>query len=934
MALPALKTSASLAALVILSVAGGTAWAGTTGKIAGSVTDAETGEPLPRVNVFVEGTDRGAATDDEGDYVILNVPPGIYTLRSSMMGYKEGRAADVAVSVDFTTRVDFGLQLTVLEVGEEIVVTAEKPLVRMDLTSSQAVVGSREIAEMPVEGISDVLEVQAGVVEDAGGAIHVRGGRATEVAYQLDGISLTDAYSGMKAVEIENMAIQELQVISGTFNAEYGRAMSGVVNIVTKEGGDELGGELSLALGDYLSDHTRIFYNIDDANPADIVDFQASVDGPVPGLGERLNFFSSGRFLTDDGYLYGQRLFSPSDDPTDPGFVWPDPDTAQAVSMNRGEHLSLQGKLSFRFSPTVKLTYGALRDRGDSRSYSHEFRYDPDGDYQHRQGSWSHSVSLNHTLSPRTFYTVKLSRFFYDYRHYAFQDPEEILERISSGEPIDSRYVDPDLLNNNAANFRTGGCRMDHLYRNTTTTVGRFDITSQVTKTHQAKTGVEFRAHRLRLHEFELIPKEEEGVRIEPFVPDVPPLESPLHNEYTHQPVEASAYIQDKMEFQDLIVNVGLRYDFFEPDGRVPTDLEDPHNDVYTTNVWDDELDTLITITGLDPVQPFNEDGTYNYWRYKYRDAKPKHQFSPRVGFAYPITDRGAIHFSYGHFFQTPTFEYLYTDPEFEVEKGLETRMGNAALNAQKSVIYEIGLQQQLSGTIAMDITGYYKDIRDLLGTEIHETYQMGQKYALYVNRDYGNVRGITVALSKRRSGYLSASIDYTYQVAEGNASDPDATFWDNQSIPPRESEKQVVPLDWDQTHTLNFSVTLSEPQSWGISLLGRYGSGLPYTPAFEYQRTGFENSERKPAQYNVDLRAHKDFHMSRARFTLFLKIYNLFDRTNEDDVYSDTGRADYTLTRSTGEVTGPLTYDDYYNNRAEYYSAPRQVKVGMSVAF
>lgn len=933
MRLPTGKSLSLFLALLIFSPMGGAAWAGTTGKIAGAVADAETGEVLPGVNVIIEGTHLGAATDLEGDYAILNIPPGTYSLKATMIGYREGRAINVNVSIDFTTTVDFHLQPAVLEIGDAIVITAERPLVRLDLTSSQAVVGAEEISEMPVEDMADVLGLQAGVVEDAGGGIHVRGGRASEVAYQLDGISVTDPFSGMKAVEIENMAVQELQVISGTFNAEYGQAMSGIVNIVTKEGGDRLAGNLSLCSGDYLSSHEDIFYNIDDRNPFDIVDFQAGLNGPIPGLGRKLSFFSSIRSLADDGHLYGRRLFNPSDDPTDSAYTWPSPDTAQAVAMNRKKRTSLQSKLTYKLSPTVKFAWGTSGDKSNCRAFSHDFLYNPDGDYQHHHRSWSHSVHLNHSLSPKAFYTAKLSRFFYDYRYYVFQDPEEILDKISKGEQIDSRYVDPDLLNNNIANFRSGGTEMWHFYRNTTTTVGKFDITSQITKTHQAKAGIELRKHRLCLHEFELIPREEDGVRIEPFVPDIPPIESPLHNEYAHHPVEASAYIQDKMEFKDMIVNVGFRYDFFEPDGRVPTDLRDPHNDSYTTNIWDDQLDSLVTVTGLDPVKPFNEDGSYNYWRYKYREAKPKHQFSPRIGIAYPITEQGAIHFSYGHFFQIPTFEHLYADPEFEVEKGLTTRMGNADLNPQKSVIYEIGLQQQLSERIGMDVTGFYKDMRDLLGTEIHEIYQMGHKYALYVNRDYGNVRGITLALNKRRSGLLSASIDYTYQVAEGNASDPNATFWDNQSIPPRESEKQVVPLDWDQTHTLNFSVTLSEPDSWGIGILGRLGSGLPYTPAYQHQRTGFENSERKPPQYNFDLKAHKALKLGPIGCSFFLKIYNLFDRMNESDVYSDTGRAGYTLTRSTGEVTGPLTYDDYYR-RAEYYSAPRQVRAGISIGF
>jgi len=315
-----------------------------------------------------------------------------------------------------------------------------------------------------------------------------------------------------------------------------------------------------------------------------------------------------------------------------------------------------------------------------------------------------------------------------------------------------------------------------------------------------------------------------------------------------------------------------------------------------------------------------------------FEDAKPKTQLSPRIGIAYPITDRGVMHGSYGHFFQIPPFEYLYTDPEFEVYPlGLETRMGNAELEPQKTVIYEIGLQQQLTDAIALDVTGYFKNIRNLLGTKIYETYVMGQKYAQYINRDYANVRGVTIALEGTYSQYLSASLDYTYQIAKGNASDPNAVFWD--ALANRELEKFFVPLDWDQTHTLNGAVTIGYSQQWGISLIGRYGTGLPYTPSYEGIRIARENSERKPPQYNVDLRAYYNLKLIGSNFSLFFKVYNLFDRMNEVNVYTDTGRGGYTLIGDPGKIRGINTLEEYLV-RPDFYSSPRHVILGFSAGF
>jgi outer membrane receptor for ferrienterochelin and colicin len=329
-----------------------------------------------------------------------------------------------------------------------------------------------------------------------------------------------------------------------------------------------------------------------------------------------------------------------------------------------------------------------------------------------------------------------------------------------------------------------------------------------------------------------------------------------------------------------------------------------------------------------------------NQWTYKYKNAEPVHKISPRIGIAYPITDRGAIHFSYGHFYQIPTFEQLYHNPEFEVWPGglgvrigssdyEANKMGNAELKPQQTVIYEIGLQQQLSDDIGIDITGFYKDIKNLLGTEIINTYTQ-DKYARYINRDYGNVRGFTLALKKRRSNYVSATMDYTYQVAEGNASDPDAAYHDARSN--KESEIQVVSLDWDQTHTLNMQVTVSQPGSWGVSLIGRLGSGLPYNPKVVDVGTTFENSERKPPQYTFDLRAHKDFRLRGLEYSIFLKVYNLFDRKNEIIVYPDTGRAGYTIVPR-GSVRGVNTLEEYLN-RPNFYSEPRRVISGVSLEF
>ena len=875
---------------------------GQTGKIVGKVYDASTKEPLPGANVIIEGTTMGAASDVNGNFLIIGVPPGIYTLRATMIGYRDYRIQHVRVMTDKTTRLNFPLQMTVLQAEEAVTVVAERPLVQKDLTSTEAVVDADVIQQMPVQNFDEVVNLQAGVVDG-----HFRGGRIGEVMYMIDGIPVNDVYSGNFALQVETNAIQELQVISGTFNAEYGQAMSGVVNIVTKEGSDHYTGEISSYASDYVSNHKRIFWNIDRFNPT--YNLQGNLSGPIPGLGKKLTFYASGRYYDTDGYIYGKDVFVPSDHsnfttggPQNPqawviqahGKSYPFSEKlaqklirdADAVPMNSRRRITGQFKLTYKLSGNDKLSYEGLVQRQNWRNYDHRFRLDPSGIYRSFQDSYNHIFKWNHVLSQRAFFSLRFANFQTKFRQYVYEDP------------FDSRYVTKQRLQDSGANaFLTGGMQMWHFRRSTTSNIVKFEITDQITNVHQLKAGVVGKKHRLWLHEFEVVPE----------LPNrIPPLSSYNNNEYTHYPVEASAYIQDKIELEYMIVNVGLRFDYFDPDGVVPTNFLRPDSG---------------------PKKP----------------APTSTQLSPRLGIAYPITDKGVIHISYGHFFQIPSFRYLYTNPEFDIYPlqgtpspppySVLNTLGNASLRPQKTVIYEIGLQQQLGMDYALNVTVYYKDIRNLLGTEVRQNLQ-GIFYGRYINRDYGNVKGVTVALKKRYSHGLSASIDYTFQIAKGNASDPETVFLDR--LAGKESTKQMVPLDWDRRHQINCSVTYGNPGSYGVSVIARFGTGFPYTPTFQNIQTAVENSARRPNVYNVDLYAYKDLKFGRTTLSLFLRVFNLFDRLNELQVFTDTGRAGYSLAPIyTGGLRpqGINTLEQYYI-RPDFYSPPREVQFGLSFEF
>jgi len=258
-----------LFALLILTVGQIDIFAGTTGKIAGIITDASTGEPLFGANIVLKGTQMGAATDLNGNYAILNVSPGPYTIVVSMVGYQSVQFENVQVKVDLTTSLDVSLKETAVET-EAIIVIAERSLVIKDNTGSLSSTTAEQIENLPVNSVQDILRLSAGVIEEAG-RLSIRGGRTSEVAYWVNGISTTDVYNGSVGLTVENSAVQELQVISGTFNAEYGQAMSGIVNIITKQGGKDYKGQISVYTADYVSSRDEFnFYKnlVTDADPA------------------------------------------------------------------------------------------------------------------------------------------------------------------------------------------------------------------------------------------------------------------------------------------------------------------------------------------------------------------------------------------------------------------------------------------------------------------------------------------------------------------------------------------------------------------------------------------------------------------------------------------------------------------------------------------
>ncbi len=888
-----------------------TAMAGTTGKIAGLVQDKMSGEPLVGVNIYLENTVLGATTDVNGDYVILNIPPGKYTVIAQYIGYHEVKVEGVRISIDRTTTLNFELSEETMELESAIVVQAQRDLIQKDLTSSKAVVSSEQIESLPVVEMSDVLQLQPGVSRGANGEFHIRGGRSSEIAYQVNGVSISDAYDGSQAVDIDNNSIQEIEVISGTFPAEYGNAMSGVVNAVTKEGSQTFEGNMQIFTGDYLSNFTDYFYNIDNFNPVQDYSLRGSLSGPIA---HNLTFFLTTRYNYTDGYLYGSRKFSVTGDT----LVARRPDGSfedgTVVPMNWSKNWTGQGKLTYTPTGTLKLTSEFLFSRRNFQDYDHNLKFAPDGNLNKFLDSYNGWLSMTHTLSTTTFYEVKTALLIKRFEQYLYESPTDPRYLDPSGHVVGENVV-PWRADGNA--FATGGTNNSRFSRETRTFQVRADLVSQMNKNHLVKMGVETRLHRLTLDGYSV----QDGALNDKdlFLPTVPDKNSAQRSSYVRKPREFAGYIQDKIEYKDLTINVGVRLDYFDPNAKVPAiqsdpDINDPINAAY------------------DSVSYAERESVY------LKDATPKWQLSPRLGISYPINSEGTIHFSYGHFLQVPSFEYLYNRSDYRLpdNPNNEGVFGNADLDAQRTIMYEMGMQQGFATDFRVDVTGFYRDVRDWISTSAPIRTLNNGTYIKYINKDYSNIKGLTFSFNKRYSDNYSFDLSYTFQIAEGSNSSPEDEF--NAINSGAAPTIFILPLDWDQRHLLNLSFYYGK-ENWGSSVIARYGSGLPYTPAITQVTSdrgisaGLQrNSREKPGQFTVDLRLHYTFELANARLTAFLRVFNLLDNRVVVNVFGDTGKADFTTNYNNVTTNGPNTVQEYIRF-PWHYAPPRRVQFGLEMA-
>ena len=903
---------------------------GTGGKIAGRVFDAATKERLPGVNVSVDNTQLGAVTDPNGEYFIINVPVGTYTVRASLVGYAARGSSDVRVVLDMTTTVDFTLSSREIQ-AEEIIVSATRPAIQQDRTSTKYTVDRDMINSLPVDDIRQVIQVQVGV-----DGSHFRGGRFNESLFMVDGIQIKSpvngyiGFTGGFAVYVPQINVDEVQVSTGGFEAEYGNAQSGVVNTVTREPSGPLSAKLRVRTSDFPWAKMDLKPNEYGSGLPDWKDFEGYFTSPYVSFGDlRVGLVAStevawqtkgflthekfdresyqGKILANTGgsrftvsgmysgsttfdYYHRYSAFGPLAD----GYQW---DTYQRLAGTAAD--PILEKYIFVHDPRGTPA-PAVRTLADSVTFNGtkvglERDIYQAGMQQHisvpRNTSFDIGLSWNLTLTRSSFLEVKISQF-YNRWHEVVQNVDDRTKNGNTG--LELNWAD-----NNTDPFSTVGYHDRQFIQSYWYYTGdegwwfnqvartyslRADYSNQFNQSNLFKAGAEVN------YSFGNVEK----VTFESVT-------SPRFDIWDQDLMEFAVYAQDKIEVRDgFILNAGLRLDYFNPNGfgnpvlfpANPTDLANPVRRMSLT---------------IDDKVPA-------YW-----------QVSPRIGIAHPITERDNLHFYYGHFFQRPDFRYLYENVNLDFRYSTNVDIGNPRLAPEKTVSYEVGWQHLFSDYLRFGITGYYKDITNLVTATTFSVTGASESYQVYLNQDYANVRGLEFTLETLGQVPVGGMINYAYSYASGRSS---SVFKGNTEIVPR----RLDPLDWDIRHKFNANIILrsfGDVREWigdaELTFVVLVRSGLPYTtntrdvfPLFVARNDG-----RLPWTKNVDLRFRKTWHLSGTALSLLAEVLNVFDWRNIQYISGD--RDGLILYNDTGDPKGP--YGD-----PQAYSTPRIYRLGFEI--
>ncbi|MDP4195564.1 MAG: TonB-dependent receptor [Bacteroidota bacterium] len=925
----------------------------TGGKIVGKILDAQSHEPLPGVTVRIENSQQGGVSDVEGDYYILNVPPGSHNIVATMVGYKNIIKTKVSVNVNHTTRVDFNMESTVVQLGQDVVVTAERPLVEKDETSTRHYVEATDIASRPTTQLTEILTTLPGIDLSATGELVVRRGSLDQVAFMIDGIRARNPLDFQPYTNINVTSIQELEIITGGFNAEYGEAQSGVFNIVTKDGTPNLTGNAEFrwtppglrhwgtAFYDYSTDrywentHARhLQWWID--HPNQWVDPNGTPGSDPKSI-----------WTPEQAYQYYMATHQPLTDYTNEsttqeeisiGGPMPIKDMFFFISGKYREAPPITGnsirRLGSWFDGNAKISYhlgdvkfmlsgfyGLNNSNEGMESIDAEFitghglenkyaYYDYPGYPENRTDG--QTLQMTHVLSQSTFYQIQLSRvhryksqgtFPGDINGWETGVPQYDYLRATDaqGNPIVGGF-------SNIIGLHTTGYYYRGHDSNTDMTLSG-NMTSQLSKYWQMKGGGGFTYYTLKRYQETKAFKAIE--------------------DRTYHPYEGNLYFQNKLEFSGLIMNLGLRFDFYNANDRIYTNIFDPF-DTYTA-----------ALEGRAPNPQTEPTKTYG-------------QLSPRIGISHPISERTVLHFSYGHFFQRASFgDYgegttvsgilnTYT-VDATSSLPIPYNLGNRDLKPRKTVAYELGVEHNFGGLVA-DLTAFYKDITKTIRTVTVYTLS-GGRYLTSGNGDYGDSKGIEISLNKPLTDLWGCYLNYSWSTGiSGRSGDPSVIAPPGSNIQVSQNVDIGDIIQYDPSR-LKFGFTIATPND--MQFLGSIFKNIQVS--FDYQLY-FPNeniasdvfaeagrSYTRNTYRNADMRIRKEFEILGFKPAIYVEIRNVFnDQWTNLDVVKSSSPEDRVRFINSNFTVFPQTSSNGapFPDMLEYTNLPRQVTFGLAIGF